>query len=196
MNALTARRAAVWYSIRRNAPAVANVLAESPIGLPFAGLPLGMPDCTMRLARYVFRHCDAALAVSSVRLAPAAICKAHQVAGVWLYLSQPRSLTTPDGWRKCWPPSPPRLPLGLRNRSTLLPGVAAALRRSELMGLRTGDIARAHGRRLTVLVQRTKAEHNGRGPLLDIRANPAAPHLSAQRTRALAQRLRGCTRCK
>ena len=142
---------------------MANVLAEIPTGLPFAGLALGMPNCTMRLELSVFRRADAAVAVSSVRLALAVICKAHQLAGVWLDLSQPRIRMTLDGWRKCWPPSPPRLPLGHRNRSTLLPGFAAALRRSELMGLRTEDIARAHGRCLTVLVQRTKAEHNGAG---------------------------------
>lgn len=56
----------------------------------------------------------------------------------------------------------------------LLPGFAAALRRSELVGLRIGDLARMHGRGLTVLVQRTRAEQDGREPLIGIWANPAA----------------------
>lgn len=108
MSALTARRAATGYPIRRNAPTVANMLAGIPAGLPFAGLVLGMPNRAMRLAMYVVRRADAAFAVSSIRLALAAICKAHQLAGVGLDLSQPGFRMTLDGWRKCWPPSPPR----------------------------------------------------------------------------------------
>jgi len=71
----------------------------------------------------------------------------------------------------------PESPLGIRNRAMLLLGFGAALRRSELVGLRIGDVARVAGRGLTVLVQRSKTDQHGRGQQVAIWANPAEPLL-------------------
>ena len=55
----------------------------------------------------------------------------------------------------------------------LLLGFGAALRRSELVGLRIGDVERVPGRGLTVLVRRSKTDQYGRGQQVAIWANPA-----------------------
>lgn len=57
----------------------------------------------------------------------------------------------------------------------LLLGFGAALRRSELVGLRIGNIARVHGRGLIMVVQRFEADQHGSGRLDAMWANPAAP---------------------
>jgi hypothetical protein len=56
------------------------------------------------------------------------------------------------------PESPLRVPSAM-----LLLGFGAALRRSELVGLRIGDAQLAPGRDLTVLVRRWKTDQHGRG---------------------------------
>jgi integrase len=57
----------------------------------------------------------------------------------------------------------------------LLIGFGAALRRSELVALRIGDVGMVEGRGLTVLVRRGKTDQQGRGRTLAIWANPADP---------------------
>jgi integrase len=73
-------------------------------------------------------------------------------------------------------PAPPS-PLGLRDRSLLLLGFAAALRRSELVALRLGDATPVAGRGLRVLVRRSKTDQRGAGQEVAIRANHAEPAL-------------------
>ena len=64
----------------------------------------------------------------------------------------------------------PESPLGIRNRAMLLLGFGAALRRSELVGLRIGDVQLVPGRGLTVLVRRSKTDQYGRGQ--QVRSGP------------------------
>lgn len=148
------------------------------------------------VAMYVVRRADDGLAVSSIRVALAAIRTAHQLAGIGLDLSQPRFRMTLEGvvrsrgvrpTRQAAPAVPdvlakmlaalpsPSTPLGIRNRAMLLLGFGAALRRSELVGLSIGDVGRVAGRGLTVLVQRSKTDQHGRGQQVAIWANPADP---------------------
>ena len=64
-------------------------------------------------------------------------------------------------------------PIGARDRTMLLLGFGAALRRSELAGLRLGDVIA--GRRLRLLVWRSKTDQAGRGQDIAVCANPADP---------------------
>ena len=148
------------------------------------------------VAMYVVRRADDGLAVSSIRVALAAIRTAHLLAEVPLDLSQPRFRMTLEGvvrsrgvrpTRQAAPAVPdvlarmlaalpsPDSPLGIRNRAMLLLGFGAALRRSELVGLRLGDVTRVPGRGVTVLVRRSKTDQHGRGQQVAIWANPASP---------------------
>jgi site-specific recombinase XerD len=148
------------------------------------------------VAMYVVRRADDGLTVSSIRVALAAIRTAHQLAGVGLDLSQPRFRLTLEGvvrsrgirpTRQAAPAVPdvlakmlaalpsPESPLGVRNRAMLLLGFGAALRRSELVSLRIGDVQLVPGRGLTVLVRRSKTDQYGRGQQVAIWANPADP---------------------
>ena len=148
------------------------------------------------IAMYVVRRADDGLAVSSIRVAVAAIRTAHQLAGVALDLSQPRFRMTLEGvvrsrgvrpTRQAAPAVPevlakmlaalpcPNSPLGVRNRAMLLLGFGAALRRSELVGLSIGDVARISGRGVTVLVRRSKTDQHGRGQQVAIWANLTDP---------------------
>ena len=155
----------------------------------------GDPDL---LAMYVVRRADDGLTVSSIRVALAAIRTAHLLAGVPLDLAQPRFRMTLDGivrskgvrpQRQAAPAVPdvlakmlgalpsPTSPLGLRNRAMLLLGFGAALRRSELVGLRIGDVEPVPARGIAVLVRRSKTDQQGRGQQVAIWANPAEPLL-------------------
>ena len=129
-------------------------------------------------------------------MALAAIRTAHLLAGVPLNLSQPRFRLTLEGvvrsrgvrpTRQAAPAVPevlekmlaalpsPGSALGIRHRAMLLLGFGAALRRSELVALRVGDVQIVPGRGLTVLVRRSKTDPHGRGQLVAIWANPAEP---------------------
>lgn len=66
-------------------------------------------------------------------------------------------------------------PLAIRNRAMLLIGFGAAMRRSELVALRVGDVARVPGRGVTVLVARSKTDPHRRGQSVAIWANPMTP---------------------
>ena len=144
---------------------------------------------------YIVSRADEGLAVSSIRVAIAAIRTAHLLAGVGLDLSQPRFRMTLDGivrsrgvrpGRQAAPAVPevlqamlaampnPDSPLAVRNRAMLLLGFGAALRRSELVALRVGDVT-CSGRGITVLVARSKTDQHGRGQSVAIWANPAVP---------------------
>lgn len=64
-------------------------------------------------------------------------------------------------------------PLAIRNRAMLLLGFAAALRRSELVGLQLGDVVLVPGRGMRLLVRRSKTDQQGRGQDIAVCANPA-----------------------
>lgn len=71
------------------------------------------------------------------------------------------------------PPSP-KSQLEIRSLAMLLLGFGAALHHSELVGLGISDVARVVTRGLTVLVQCSKTNQHGRGPLVAICFNAAA----------------------
>ncbi|MBI0537752.1 hypothetical protein D9599_19515 [Roseomonas sp. KE2513] len=69
----------------------------------------------------------------------------------------------------------PATPLGARDRALLLAGFGAALRRSELAGLRLGDVTPVPGRGLRVLVRRSKIDQRGASQEVAVWANPGEP---------------------
>ena len=151
------------------------------------------------LAMYVVRRADDGLAVSSLRVALAAIGTAHRLAGIPLDLRQPRFAMVLDGIvrsrgtrprRQAIPAVPdllramlgtlspdPAHALAARNRALLLLGFSAALRRSELVALRLGDVTPVPGRGLRLLVRRSKTDPYGAGQDVAIWATPADPLL-------------------
>ncbi len=155
----------------------------------------GDPDT---VAMYVTRRADHGLAVSSIRVALAAIRTAHLLAGIALDLRQPRFAMVLEGVvrsrgtrprRQATPAVPgllrrmlgalpsPTAPLGVRSRAMLLVGFGAALRRSELVALQLRDVEAVPGRGLRLLVRRSKTDPHGRGQEVAIWANPAEPPL-------------------
>jgi integrase len=130
------------------------------------------------------------LTVSTLRVHLAAIATAHRLAGVPVDLKHPRIALVLDGLARSQAdrtvrqaaPIPldalPRLlavqpdgPLGLRNRAMLLIGYGAALRRSELVALRIGEVTRHPDRGVEVAVRRSKTDQHGRGDAVAIWAS-------------------------
>ena len=162
---------------------------------PLAGDPA-------QLALYLTQRAEDGLAVSSIKVARAAIRDAHRLAGVPLDLDDPRLGLVMEGIarskgarprRQAAPVMPellrrllaalpdPATPaaaapaLAARHRAMLLLGFGAALRRSEIVALTIGDIALVDGRGLTVLIRRAKGDQQGKGRTLAIWANHADP---------------------
>ena len=148
------------------------------------------------LAMYATHRADQGIAVSTLRVDLAAIGTAHRLAGIVLDLRDPRlamvveGITRARGTRprhQAAPAVPDVLrrmlatcattPLGARDRAMLLLGFGAALRRSELVALRLGDIEPVPGRGLRLLVRRSKTDQHGRGQDVAVWANPADPSL-------------------
>src|SRR5690348_3888055 len=148
------------------------------------------------IAMHVVRLADAGLAVSSIRVALAAIRTAHLLAGRAIDLRHPRLAMVVEGItrakgvrprRKAAPAVPgvlrlmlgalpsPASPLGARARAMLLLGFGAALRRSELVGLSLGDVETVAGRGLLVTVARSKTDQHGAGQRVAVWANPTEP---------------------
>lgn len=148
------------------------------------------------IAMYVVRCADAGLAVSSIRVALAAIKTAHLLAGRSLDLRHPRLAMVVEGVtrargvrprRQAAPAVPGVLrlmlakrqsaetPLGARDRAMLLVGFGAALRRSELVSLTLGDVETVPGRGLKLLVRRSKTDPHGQGQDIAVWANPQDP---------------------
>src|SRR5262245_43095446 len=151
------------------------------------------PDTT---AMYVVRLADAGLAVSSIRVALAAIKTAHLLAGRALDLRHPRLAMVVEGVtrskgvrprRKAAPAVPGVLrlmlagrpaadrPLGARDRAMLLLGFGAALRRSELVGLTLGDVESVPGKGILLTIARSKTDQHGQGQRVAVCANPTEP---------------------
>jgi len=165
----------------------------------------GEPDT---LAMYVVRLADQGLAVSSIRVALAAIATAHRLAGIALDLRHPRFAMVLEGItrstgvrprRQAAPAVPGVLRLMLssrgapadghrpddartaraaivaRDRAMLLIGFGAALRRSELVALRLGDVELVPDRGLLLTIARSKTDQHGAGQRVAVHANPAEP---------------------
>ena len=162
---------------------------------PLAGDPA-------QVALYLTQRAEDGLAVSSLKVARAAIRAAHRLAGVSLDLADPRLALVMEGitrskgtrpTRQAAPVMPdllrrllaalpaPNTPaaaapaLAARHRAMLLLGFGAALRRSEIVALTIGDIAVVDGRGLTVLIRRAKGDQQGKGRTLAIWANHREP---------------------
>jgi site-specific recombinase XerD len=148
------------------------------------------------IAMHVVRLADAGLAVSSIRVALAAIRTAHLLAGRAIDLRHPKLAMVVEGItrskgvrprRKAAPAVPgvlrlmlgalpsPDSPLGARSRAMLLLGFGAALRRSELVGLSLGDVETVPGRGLLITVARSKTDQHGAGQRVAVWANPSEP---------------------
>jgi len=148
------------------------------------------------IAMYATRRADQRVAVSTLRIDLAAIRTAHLLAGVPLDLRDPRlamvvegitrgrgtrpvkqaAPAVPDVLRLLLAACPPAgAALGARDRAMLLLGFGAALRRSELVALRLGDVEPVPGHDLRLLVRRSKTDQHGRGEEVAIWANPGEP---------------------
>ncbi|MGI4953479.1 MAG: site-specific integrase [Janthinobacterium lividum] len=145
---------------------------------------------------YATKRADDGVAISTLRVDLAAIRTAHLLAGVALDMRHPRLAMVVEGitrgrgtrpLRQAAPAVPdvlrlllaacpaPDAALGARDRAMLLLGFGAALRRSELVALQLGDITAVPGRRIRVLVRRSKTDQHGQGQEIAVWANPAAP---------------------
>ena len=150
------------------------------------------------IAMYATRRADQGVAVSTLRIDLATIRTAHLLAGVPLDLHDPRLAMVVEGITRGRGTRPakqaaPAVPevlrlllaahhpastaLGARDRAMLLLGFGAALRRSELVALRIGDVEPVPGRGLRLLVRRSKTDQHGRGEEVAIWANLAEPLL-------------------
>jgi integrase len=137
-----------------------------------------------------------------LRVAHAAIRAAHRLAGVRLDVEDARLVLVMKGIvrsragrrsRRAAPAVPavlrrllaalpsPVTPeaaapaMAARHRAMLLIGFGAALRRSEIVALRVGDVTEVEGRGLSVLVRRGKTDQQGRGKSIAIWANHREP---------------------
>ncbi len=147
---------------------------------------------------YATRRADDGVAVSTLRVDLAAIRTAHLLAGIALDMRHPglamvvEGITRSRGIRPARQAAPavpdvlqqllgacqlPGTALGARDRAMLLLGFGAALRRSELVALRFGDVVAVPGRGLRLLVRRSKTDQHGQGHDIAIWANPAEPLL-------------------
>lgn len=151
------------------------------------------------LPLYVTHLAETGRAVSSIRVALAAIATAYRLAGLALDLRDPKLAPVVEGItrtlgsrarRQATPAVPEilramlaqcgrdemmRAALAARDRAMLLLGFGAALRRSELVALTIGDAAIIPGRGVRLLVRRSKTDQQGRGQEVAIWANPAEP---------------------
>jgi site-specific recombinase XerC len=127
---------------------------------------------------YVVQCTDQGFAVSSIRVALAAIRTAHLLAGCSLDLHHPRLAMVIEGVTRSQSTRPRRqaapavsgvLQLMLaaasraRDRAMPLVGFGAALRRSKLVALTLGDVTTVPGRDLQVLAWRSKTDQHGQG---------------------------------
>jgi integrase len=159
---------------------------------PFAGAAGPLP-------LYVTHLAETGMAVSSIRVALAAIATAYRLAGLALDLRDPQLAPVVEGItrtlgsrprRQATPAVPEllramlaqcgrdemfRAALAARDRTMLLLGFGAALRRSELVALTIGDAEIVPGRGVKLLVRRSKTDQQGRGQEVAIWANPAEP---------------------
>ena len=148
------------------------------------------------VSMYLVRRADAGLAVSTLRVDLAAIRTAHLLAGIPLDLDDPNLAMVFEGITRVRGTRPrrqvaPAVPevlrqllaacasaktsLGARDRAMLLLGFGAALRRSELVALRLGDLEIVPNRGVRLLVRRSKTDQHGQGQDVAVWANPGHP---------------------
>jgi integrase len=159
---------------------------------PFAGTAGPLP-------LYVTHLAETGRAMSSIRVALAAIATAYRLAGLALDVRDPQLAPVVEGItrtigsrprRQATPAVPEllrlmlascgrdemfRAALAARDRAMLLLGFGAALRRSELVALTIGDAEIVPGRGVKLLIRRSKTDQQGRGQEVAIWANPAEP---------------------
>jgi integrase len=143
--------------------------------------PLGGNPETVAL--YVADRVES-LSISTISVHIAAIKEAYRLSGTKMDFDAPRLQMVLSGARRVKGIKPARkaapavpdvlrpllatrqpssTPVGARDRALFLLGFGAALRRSELVALRVGDIVREPGRGLIVTVRRSKTDANGVG---------------------------------
>lgn len=148
------------------------------------------------VALYITCRADAGCAVSTIDVDLSAIASAHRLKGVPLDMDDARLRMVKQGIirsigraprRQAAPATVDRLramvasckptnrAAGARDRAMLLIGYGAAMRRSELVALRVGDVSHVRGRGLIVTIRRSKTDQDGTGETLAICANPADP---------------------
>ena len=164
---------------------------------PFAGA--GPRAGAGPLPLYATHLAETGRAVSSIRVALAAIATAYRLAGLALDLRDPQLAPVVEGItrtrgsrprRQAAPAVPAVLRLMLascgrdemlkaalaaRDRAMLLLGFGAALRRSELVALTLDDAEIVPGRGVLLRIRRSKTDQQGRGQEVAIWANPAEP---------------------
>jgi len=142
---------------------------------------LGLPALSAdpRLVGMYLTAAAERLAVATLQVHLAAIVTAHRLVGLSLDPGHPGIALLMDGIRRrrgtrparqATPITPAMLarivraqsdtPLGLRNRAILLAG---SLRRSEIVGLDTGDLEFVEGRGVVLTVRRSKTDQHGAG---------------------------------
>ncbi|MGE3703385.1 MAG: site-specific integrase [Hyphomicrobiaceae bacterium] len=136
------------------------------------------------------------LTVSSITVAVAAIREAHRLAGRPIPHNDVRLSMVLEGirrakgtrparkaapavpnvlWRLLATRQPTYRPAGARDRAMMLVGFGAALRRSELVALRVGDVMVEPGYGLIVTIARSKADQHGEGREISVCQNPDDP---------------------
>jgi integrase len=157
------------------------------------------------VALYLTKRAEENLAVSSLKVARAAIIATHRLAEISLDAADRRLSLVMEGivrdkagqgTRQAAPAVPdvlrrllgalpaPNTPqaaapaLAARHRAMLLIGFGAALRRSEIVALTIGDVV-VETRGLTVLVRRSKTDQQGKGKRIAIWANHRDPAFCA-----------------
>ncbi len=160
-----------------------------------------LPATPALLAAYAAALADQGRALATLRVHLAAIQAAHTLAGRPLDLRAPRlrltldgiarslgarprrqaAAATPDLLRRMLATRPPpETALGARDRALLLLGFGGALRRSELVALRLGDVALADGRGVVLQLRRSKTDQRGEGTSLALWAQPQEPAICPQ----------------
>ena len=197
LEALAAR--AALYATRARGPGTRRVHRSAWRGFEAWCRSLGREPLSgdpELVAMYATRRADQGVAVSTLRIDLAAIRTAHLLAGVPLDLRDPRFAMVVEGITRGRGTRPARLAapagpdvlrlllaacppastaLGARDRAMLLLGFGAALRRSELVALRLGDVEPVPGRGLRLLVRRSKTDQHSQGQDIAVWANPAEP---------------------
>ena len=130
----------------------------------------------------------------TIRVALAAVAAAYRRGGLTLDLREPKLAAVIEGATRQIGTAPRRQAtpvsvdllramidhcrsdspaLAARGRAMLLIGFGAALRRSELVGLRVGDVAPVDGRGITVTIRQSKTDQRGEGQQVAIWSNRA-----------------------
>ncbi len=145
------------------------------------------------IALHIAGLADSGYSVSTIDVRMAAIQSEYRQAGVPLNMGEAALASTRQGIartvgtaarRKAAPAvtealramlgtrRPASAPQGARDRALLLVGFGAALRRSELVGLRVGDISEVPGQGLRITVRRSKTDQLGAGLNVYVVGNP------------------------